>query len=88
MIRSFMIYNLLFLFISLALMAIIYQTYFTRINKGHHINFVKERSTKDMEREQSMGKQRIEKICKKMGINLKILLVLEKNFRLMFAITY
>ena len=67
MIRSFMRYSLLFLFISLALMAIIYQTYFTRINNGHHINFVKEKSTKEMEREQSTGKQRIEKICKKFG---------------------
>ena len=67
MIRSFMIYSLLLLFISLALMAIIYRTYFTRINKGHHINFVKERSTKDIEHEQSTGKQRIEKICKKFG---------------------
>ena len=45
MIRSFMIYNLLFLFISIVLMVIVYQTYFTRMNKGHHINFVKDLKT-------------------------------------------
>ena len=64
MIRPFMIRDLLFL---VALIVIIYQTYYTMLNKGYHINFVKERSTKEMEREQSMGKQRIERICKEFG---------------------